>query len=196
MDHIILDLEIKASIDRLPNGWDDTHLMGVSCCCVYEMKTDRYLVYGDTEGELLNLRERVLKADRITTWNGWAFDLPVIWGLQKPSKVMRLQAKSDDMLRRAWLSQQINPDEYNANSHGGWSLDAVAKATLGSEGKTGNGASAPGLWKAGQWGKLVDYCLNDVKLTRDLCIFSDKHGYLLGSNGLYGRIGKDWTKTP
>lgn len=192
IDHIVLDVEIKTPIDKLPDGWSSTHLMGVSCCVCYEMNTDRYLIYGDTKGELEDLKMRVLKADRITTWNGWGFDFPVIFGLQKSKKVDQLLGFSDDMLRRCWLSQQINPEEYNANTHGGWSLDAVAKATLGSEGKTGSGASAPLLYKQGQWGRLVDYCLNDVKLTRDLCIHADKTGYLLGKNGLYARVGKDW----
>lgn len=192
VDHIILDIEFKTPIEELPDGWNSTHLAGVGCAVIYDMSEDRYLVYGDTEGELRNLRNRLLNADRITTWNGWQCDLPVIFNLQKPNKALQFSKTSDDLLKRCWLSQQLNPDEYNANTHGGWSLDAVSKATLGSNGKTGNGASAAKMLKMGLWGKVVDYCINDVKLTRDLVIHTDKTGYLLGKNGLYARVGKVW----
>jgi DEAD/DEAH box helicase domain-containing protein len=194
LDHIVLDVESKTPIKELPNGWNSTHLMGVGCAVIYSFKEDKYSIYGDTKGELLDLQNRLLKADRVTTWNGWRCDFPMIWGLQTPHTVLQMINTSDDMLRRAWIKLQLNPDIYDPNTHGGLSLDDVSKNTIGSEGKTGSGESAP-LWlRAGQWGRTVDYCLNDVKLTRDLCLHVDKTGFLIGKNGLYVNIGKDWKK--
>lgn len=191
-DHIILDVEIKTPIDRLPNGWRSTELMGVSCCVLYEVKNDRYRIYDDTDDDLLDLRRRVMTATRITTWNGWAFDFQVIFGKPSSTRMGELSDVNDDLLRRCWLSQGLDPDSYDTNSHGGWSLDTVAKATLRSMGKTGDGSKAPKYYLNGQWGKLIDYCLNDVKLTKELCEFTDKYGYLHGKDGMIANIGKNW----
>ena len=55
------------------------------------------------------------------------------------------------------------------------SLDAGAQETLGI-GKTGNGLDAIKYFKAKDWDKLEKYCLQDVKITRDLL----DHGYSKG----------------
>ena len=56
--------------------------MGVACAVVYEVATNRYRLYDASELEAL--QECLDRADRITTWNGWAFDLPVIYGVNRP----------------------------------------------------------------------------------------------------------------
>jgi DEAD/DEAH box helicase domain-containing protein len=190
IDHIVLDVETK----QLANEKHPTQLEH-SCAVIYSFFDDKYSIYGDTEGELNDLRYRINCSDRITTWGGRKFDLPVIFKTEI-DRIVGLEAKSDDLRDRVYLSQQLDTGRYDPNQHGEWSLDKVSKATLGCEGKTLGGRGAPALYKQGLWGRLVDYCLNDVKLTRDLVQFSDKHGYLLGKNGLYARVGKDWTKTP
>ena len=49
----------------------------------------------------------------------------------------------------------------------GYSLDAIAQANnLGA--KTGHGAEAPKLWKQGKYQEVIDYCKNDVLITRRL----------------------------
>lgn len=52
-------------------------------------------------------------------------------------------------------------------NNSGYRLDDLAWLNLNT-GKTGNGALAPELYQKGQWGKLIDYCLQDVNLTRML----------------------------
>lgn len=54
-------------------------------------------------------------------------------------------------------------------------LDAVAQETLGI-GKTGDGLDAIKYFKAKDWDKLEKYCLQDVRVTRDLL----DHGYSKG----------------
>lgn len=196
IDHIVLDVETQ---NLLKNK--KLSELKISCAVIYEVKEDKYLVYGDTKGELEDLKKRILKADRITTWGGLKFDLPAIWEVDtiislESSICTRFLLRSDDLRSRVYTSQQLNPDEYDPNRHGEWSLDNVSRATLGVDGKSGSGLAAPGLYKSKQWGRLVDYCLHDVKLTRDLCIHADKTGYLLGKNGLYARVGKNWEIEP
>jgi hypothetical protein len=55
----------------------------------------------------------------------------------------------------------------------GSGLDAICTLNgLGS--KSGNGALAPVQWQRGQIGSVIDYCLRDVRLTRDLFVLSQK----------------------
>lgn len=55
------------------------------------------------------------------------------------------------------------------------SLDAVAKETLG-VGKSGDGLDAIKYYKNQQWDKLEQYCLQDVKVTRDVFDYGYKNG--------------------
>jgi len=84
-DHVVVDVEIEKTIEELPNGWDDTHLMGVACAVVYEYQTSRFRIYGPADVKAL--QTRLLSADRISGYNIWRFDFPVIWGLPARSRV-------------------------------------------------------------------------------------------------------------
>ncbi len=179
MDHIIVDIEIQKTIEETPGGWNSTHLLGVSCAVVYEFGADKYRVYGPDD--VMKLRDRLLMADRIGGWNTWKFDYPVIWGLPGRERVRELLSKTDDMLRRVWQSLGLDPEGFSPK-HGGWSLDIVAQATIGAA-KSGFGGDAPKWFQAGNWARLVDYCIQDVKLTRDLTVYADKFGHLVGKNG-------------
>ena len=55
------------------------------------------------------------------------------------------------------------------------SLNAVAQETLG-EGKSGDGLDAIKYYKNQDWEKLEKYCLQDVKVTRDVLDYGYKHG--------------------
>jgi hypothetical protein len=57
--------------------------------------------------------------------------------------------------------------EFAFPSHIGYSLGAVAFANMGIH-KSGEGANAPIEWQRGNVGAVIDYCLNDVKITKRL----------------------------
>ena len=182
MDHIVVDVEIKKTIEETLGGWDSTDQLGVSVAVVYEFQTDRFRIYGDTEAELLALRERLMKADRISGYNIWKFDFPVIFGLPGRERVEALRPKTNDILRRIWQSLGHDPDVFRKETHGNWGLDAVVRGTLGSVGKVANGALAPKWYQAGRYGELCNYCVDDVTLERDLAIFVDKYGFVVNGN--------------
>ena len=181
IDHIVVDVEIKKTIEETPGGWDATDKLGVAVAVVYEHKSDRFRVYGDTEVELLALRERLMRADRISGFNIWKFDFPVIFGLPGRERYEPLRDKTNDILVRIWRALKLNPDEFT-KLHGGWGLDVVARGTLRAPGKIANGAIAPIWYQTGRWGELVNYCIDDVTLERDLTAFVDKHGYVVNGN--------------
>jgi DEAD/DEAH box helicase domain-containing protein len=180
-DHIVVDVEIQKTIQETPGGWDATDKLGVSVAVVYEYLTDRFRVYGHLPEELDALRERLRKADRISGFNIWKFDFPVIFGLPGRERVEELRDKTNDILIRIWKALKLNPDEFS-KLHGGWGLDVVARGTLKAPGKIANGAQAPIWYQQGKWGPLVNYCVDDVTLERDLTSFVDKYGFVVNGN--------------
>ncbi len=191
-DEIVVDVEIIKTIEELPNGWDDTHLMGVAVACVWQYSDRRMRVYGPED--VAALQERLQRADRISGYNIWNFDFPVIWSASRGEwrqgledlKFLKdaLLPKTNDLLRRIWIALGLDPDNFS-RSHGGWKLDDVARATLG-VGKIGNGADAPRWFQAGKVQKVANYCADDVAVERDLADFIDRYGFVV--NGRTGRV--------
>ena len=56
-------------------------------------------------------------------------------------------------------------------------LDTLAKATLG-RGKIGDGQKAGEWWEQGLYDKVKEYCLEDVRLTRELYEYARTHGHV------------------
>lgn len=198
MDHVVVDVEIQKTIEETPGGWDATHLLGVSCAVVYEYQTDRFRVFGPSDGDILRLKERLMQADRITGFNTFRFDFPVIWRISRAAWDERSQFpaegdlewinnvwasmvhRSNDLLRRIWQSLSLDPDVFS-KAHAGWGLDVVCLGTLGRK-KVGVGAEAPRWFQSGQWARLINYCVDDVALERDLSDFIDRYGYVVNGN--------------
>lgn len=176
MDHIVVDVEIQKTIEETPGGWEATDKLGVACACVWEHAGLRMRVYGPDD--VSALRDRLLRADRISGYNIWKFDFPVIFGLPARGRVEKLRDKTDDVLRRIWLALGLDPESFGGG-HKGWNLDTVAGNTLGAR-KIGYGGDAPKWFQAGQWAKVANYCADDVALERDLTRFVDQFGYVLG----------------
>lgn len=181
MDHIVVDVEIQKTIEETPGGWDATDKLGVAVAVVYEFQSDRFRIYGHTPDELASLRERLLGADKISGFNIWKFDFPVIFGLPGRERVEQLRPKTNDILVRIWRALKLNPDEFS-KLHAGWGLDVVVRGTLKAPGKIANGAQAPRWFQAGKWGPLVNYCVDDVTLERDLTAFIDRYGFVVNGN--------------
>ena len=202
IDHVVVDVEIQKTIEETPGGWDATDKLGVAVACLWEYETQRMRIYGPKDVE--ELRKRLLKADRISGFNIFNFDFPVIWGISKfqwnnwPIKSplsdsemklvyqgtngcnlkAELGQKTDDMLRRIWQALNLDPDNFNPKTHGGWKLDNVALATLGYA-KIGYGGDAPKWYQAGQIQRVCNYCADDVALERDLTDYVEKYGRVL-----------------
>ncbi len=174
IDHVVFDVEIQKTIEETPGGWESTHLLGVSAACLWEYRTSRLRIYGPDD--VPALRERLLRADRISGYNTSSFDMPVVLGLPRGESnddLVTMRSKSDDMLARIW--KQLGGRFFK-----GWKLDQVAEATLNMR-KIGDGAEAPKWFQAGQLHRVINYCADDVCLERDLCDFIDRFGYVMSS---------------
>ena len=194
MDHVVVDVEIQRTIEETPGGWNATDAMGVAVACVWEYRTSRMRVYGPDD--VPALRERLLAADRISGYNIFNFDFPVIWSIGKglwnltvrpdyPEQADEVQKlrhkllpKTDDMLRRIWQAQRLDPNRFVLSTHGGTKLDDVAGDTIDAR-KIGFGGDAPKWFQAGLVQRVVNYCADDVAIERDLTDFVDKYHYVI-----------------
>ncbi len=147
---IVLDLETQKLFEEV-GGRGKNHLLRVSVCGVYDYSTDKFSTYG--ENEMTQLAEVLQSADQIIGFNIKDFDFEVL---------------------RPYLNFDIHALPFldiihDVQNHLGHriGLDAIAQATLG-HGKSGNGREAILYWRNGRLDLLKKYCLDDVKITRDV----------------------------
>lgn len=140
-------------------GWEDWGGMGLACIGVYDYLTDRYRVF--LEDNFDQFAALVKEREHIIGFNSFLFDDV----LCKANKI-EVRTTFDVLLhlRKATGQRMLY-------THGvtkpGFNLDNLAKLNFGT-GKTGHGAQAPALWQTGHIGQVIDYCLADVALTRQL----------------------------
>ncbi len=160
-NEVVLDLETKSA----PRDWgvrDELKTLGVSVVGVWFSADDSFKVFRETElGELAG---RLKKADRLIGFAVRKFDIPV---LQPYINFDLDEIPVLDMF-----------EDISATLGHRMSLASLAKATLG-QNKNGHGLEAITWYKNGEWEKLEEYCLKDVRITRDLYHYGKKFGHLL-----------------
>ena len=171
MKPLIYDIEIVRAIPNRDGsridgieycgGWHDHASMGISVIGAYDYDTDRYRVFcRDNFMEFVALS---CQPDRLMVgFNNIAFDDKVIV-LNMP---VSTSAPRYDLLVETWAAVGLGPT-FDYKTHGGYGLDALCELNFGTK-KTGNGALAPVAWQQGKIGDVIDYCLNDVRLTKQL----------------------------
>ncbi len=158
---IVLDLETQKTFDEV-GGRGKNHLLKISVCGVYFYESDRYVCY--EERELAQLAPLLQAADQIIGFNIRDFDFQV---LQPYVNFELTQVPYLDLLveiERA-LGHRIK-------------LEAVAQGTLGS-GKSGTGLDAITYFRSGRMDQLKKYCLDDVRVTRQVYDYAMKNSKVL-----------------
>lgn len=172
----VLDLETRRSAQEV-GGWGNAARMGISCVVVYDSKTDRFEEYlGE---DLPRLVEHLKTLDLVVGFNISRFDYAVLRG-GSPFDFHGLPTL--DMLTEVHkrLGYRL-------------SLDHLGENTLGVR-KSADGLMALAWWKEGKIREIVDYCRQDVRVTRDLYLFGRDKGYLLFKNkaGMKVRVPVAW----
>lgn len=192
LDEVVIDVEIQKTIDETPGGWEATDKLGLACACLWEYRGRRMRVYGPND--VAALQQRLLDAERITGFNIWKFDLPLIWSMNTQDWLLaqtdpvaatipnQLRLRVNDLLRRVWRASGLDPNHFSPKTHGSFNLNNLVEATLHSH-KIGNGADAPKWFQQGLWAKVANYCADDVALERDLNDFANRYGYVQRYNG-------------
>jgi DEAD/DEAH box helicase domain-containing protein len=156
---LVLDIETQRLVQEV-GGWDHIDKLGVSVACAYDSKSDSFLSWRENElKQLIELCEERL----VVGYNIRGFDLPVLvpYGLNiKRVDAFDIMYDLEALTRQRFLK-----------------LEAVARGTLGS-GKSADGLQAVEWWKAGQVQKIIDYCMQDVKVTRDVFQYGRQNGFV------------------
>lgn len=149
-NRVVIDLETIKTYDEV-GGRDHFDQLGVSVVGVYEYATNSFRIF--EAGELGQLQNLLINASLVIGFNHVGFDLPV---LQPHLTIDVKQIPTFDIMLE--IQKQLGHRV---------SLDSVAKATLG-EGKTGHGIDAIRFYREGRMKELKEYCLNDVRVTKEV----------------------------
>lgn len=161
-DTLVIDLETKKAFAEV-GGERNIAQLGISVAGVYSYNRDKFLAL--EEHELPELAAMLPECEHIIGFNINHFDIPV------------LQPYVPDVAFSKIAVTDIFEDAVKFLGHR-VSLDAVAKATLG-ESKSGHGLEALQWFREGRVEEVKSYCLDDVRLTRDIYEYGKKHGHIL-----------------
>lgn len=158
---IVLDLETQKSFEEV-GGRGKNHLLKVSVCGIYDYSTDQYSIY--EEHELPRLGSLLQSADQIIGFNIKNFDFEV---LQPYLNYDVHQLPYYDLLEEI---QKVIGHRVK--------LESVAQGTIGS-GKSGNGLEALLYYRNNRMDLLKKYCLDDVRVTKQIYDYALKNQKLL-----------------
>lgn len=175
-DIVVFDLETKKSFDEV-GGHHNTHKLGVSVVGVYSYNKNKYRGFREEEfGELLEL----LKNTKLLIgFNSKSFDNTVLQPYYKDFDL-------DSIPHLDILEEIVQVIGHRLK------LESVATSTLG-YGKSGSGLDAIAYYRANDWEKLTSYCLDDVKVTREVYEYGLAHGNIWYQNaGRKEKISVPW----
>jgi DEAD/DEAH box helicase domain-containing protein len=182
---ITFDVETKNTFQDA--GSNDPAALAISVVCIHDsgdkdgVNTGGYSSY--LKADFPKLWPILEQADMLVTFNGDHFDIPL---LNKYYSGDLTKIKSLDLLAevKKVLGRRIK-------------LDTLAEATLGKK-KSGHGLDAIVWWQKGEIDKIIKYCIEDVKITRELYDYALKNGHLkykdLGAGGTVRDIKFDTSK--
>ena len=155
---IVFDVETQHAFQEVGHNLKK---LKISVVGMFDYDADEYEVY--TEKDLNEFFTRVEHASFLIGFNINHFDLPVL----SPYYLGDIrQFETFDILEEVEKSIGFRV-----------ALDDLARMTLGSK-KSGHGFTAINYFRTGQWEKLKKYCLEDVRITKDLYEFGKKNGKL------------------
>lgn len=169
---LLYDIEIKKAIlgrnetpiegiEYAEKGWDDNTL-GISVLCAYSYPHDRYYIFADDN--LAVFHALIHEHELMVGFNINSFD-------DRHLKIAGFDEIADkphyDILVEMWKSAGLG-EKFVYPIHAGFGLDATLVANLPGYHKSGHGAIAPILYQEKRLGELHSYCLDDIRLEKNL----------------------------
>lgn len=170
MKELVFDIETEKEFEEV-GGKQNMHLLGISVVGTYSYETDSWYAY--EKSEFAELETLLKKSSLLIGFNIRHFDLPVL-------------APHISFSTAGFAVLDLMDDVEKALGFRA-SLDNLATSTL-NVGKSGVGLEAIQWWREGKKEKVKEYCLQDVRLTRDLYEFGKKEGYIICQTRDRGRI--------
>ncbi len=164
MRKIVFDIETSNIFSDV--GKNDPTLLDISVVGIYDSETDSYTTFEQKElGKLWPILE---KTDLLIGFNSEHFDLPLL---------NKYYQGDLGKIRHVDILKEIR------NSFGRrMKLDQIAEGTLGVR-KSGHGLEATVWWAKGEYEKVKKYCLDDVKITKDVYEYALKNNALKFKEG-------------
>ena len=154
------------------DGWQDHANMGISVIVAWRSQPGReqfHIFLQDNFDAFAKLVDGApSRGELVVGFNSFNFDDKLCQAHGIPVTT------TWDLLLEIWRALGLG-FRYEHGTHAGYSLDALSKLNL-QESKIGNGANAPILWQQGQFGEVINYCLHDVWLTKELLDYVARHG--------------------
>lgn len=164
MRKIFFDIETSNIFSDV--GVNDPSLLDLSVVGIYDSQRGAYEHF--LVEDLPRLWPILENADVLIGYNSDHFDIPL---LNKYYSGDLTKIRSLDLLKEI------------KNCYGRrMKLDQVAEGTLGIN-KTGLGTQATEWWKNGEYQKVIDYCLNDVKITKQIYDYALANGKIIFKEG-------------
>jgi len=161
-EHRILyfDLETQKSADDV-GGWGNIHDMKLAVGVVWDSCEQEYFSY--LEGAASELVKKLRTADLVVGFNVKKFD----YGVLQPYADFDLdEINTSDMLI-----------DINKKLGHRLSLNHLAENTLNAK-KSADGLVSLQWFKEGKIDKIIEYCKQDVEITRDLFLYGVSQGYV------------------
>jgi DEAD/DEAH box helicase domain-containing protein len=173
---VVFDLETQRSFDEV-GGRSQLHRLGVSAGVVYRYDTDEFVVV--TEETIDDLIRLLVDADLVVGYNISGFDYEVLRGYT-----------DHDLHRLPTMDLMVDLEQRLGFRP---KLDSVVQPTLG-EGKLADGLQALQWWRNGEMDKIIEYCREDVRVTRDLYDFGKRNRCVMVARfgGSARRVEVDW----
>jgi hypothetical protein len=159
MRAITFDIETANSFPGLART--ELYRLELSIVGVHDSETNEYTSY--TKEELPSMWPLFERADMLIGFNSDMFDIPI---LNRYYAGDLTTIRSFDLLVEVQkaLGRRVR-------------LQSLAEATL-NKGKGGNGLQAVEWWQKGEVEKVRKYCIEDVRITRELYDYALTHGSL------------------
>lgn len=179
MRKVVFDIETQNIFQDV--GSNNPADLSISLVGIYDSETDSFSSY--LEEELSRLWPILENTDILIGFNSEHFDIPLL-NKYYPGNLEKI--KGLDILK-----------EIQKSAGRRMKLSQLAEGTLGVN-KIGSGLEAIVWWKNGEIDKIRKYCLDDVRITRDLYDYALKNNKLIFKEG--GKMNEikldttDWEK--
>lgn len=179
MRKIVFDIETKNIFQDV--GSSDPVDLDISVVCTYDYETNKYDSF--LQEDFNRLWDMIDKADMLITFNGDHFDIPLL------NKYYKKAGRGDlTKIRSLDLLKEIR------NAYGRrMKLTQIAEGTFGIP-KSGDGLEAVAWWRNGEIDKIKKYCIEDVRITKDVYEYAMKNKKLLFKEGPFVKEIKLETK--
>jgi DEAD/DEAH box helicase domain-containing protein len=156
-----ITFDIESISDSAVRGRVDVEEQELIVVAIHDSETGAYTSY--SREELPNLWPILERADLLIGFNSNTFDIPLL-NRYYPGDLTRMHSLDLLVEVQKALGRRIR-------------LQSLAEATLG-RGKSGDGLKAGEWWREGKKDKVREYCVEDVRLTRELYDYARTHGVL------------------